>query len=90
MPRATASAEYPVKVPISTARRAPIARTMISISTAWSSPICMPAAGPVRSAVTFWRSSCTASGPDECADAYASMCSSVKRERCREVVMSAG
>ena len=60
-PLAIASAEYPVKVPISIARFTPMARTNISIRTAWSSPICIPAACPVFSRVTFcsvrWSSS---------------------------------
>ena len=70
-----------MNVPTSTARRAPIARTMVSMSTAWSSPICMTAAPPVFSAVTAWRSRWTSSGPVECSAAYSSIAASVNRER---------
>jgi hypothetical protein len=72
-----------VKVPTSTARVAPMERTIISIRTAWSSPICIPDAGPVRSAVTSCSSCWSASGPVECRAEYSSMARSVNRLRLR-------
>ena len=59
-----------MKVPTSSAAVAPMARAMISINTAWSSPICMPAARPVRSRVTSCSATWTSSGPLEWAEAY--------------------
>ena len=43
--RATASADAPVKVPISRQRRAPVSRTSQASSLAWSGPISIPAIG---------------------------------------------
>ena len=75
-----------MNVPTSTARRAPMARTSVSINTAWSSPICIIAAPPVFSAVTAWSRSWTSSGPDECSAAYSSIAASVNRERRLDVM----
>src|SRR5712671_6464770 len=60
-----------------------MARTSISINNAWSSPICMPAAGPVFSCVTRCSSSWCASGGVECAAAYSSMAASTNWVRLR-------
>ena len=61
-PRAMQIEEYPVKVPISRARRAPVRRASIVIRVPCSGPICMPAASGQLAAVSAASCSSRSSG----------------------------
>jgi len=69
-PRATQIAEYPVKVPTSTALAAPTSLASSVMNVPWSGPICMPASEPNIRSVCSASSVSISSGGVLCASTY--------------------